>query len=88
MPGTIYSLFYASLLNYDADDDSEMAKKGWLDLNKYGTDTMQDVFKTKYAFYTIIVFSCQFCMLCILLAYNFNQLDTNLMTCVSEWLDT
>jgi hypothetical protein len=40
LAGNIYSLFYVSLINYDADEDSEMSKKGWLDLNKRGTDTM------------------------------------------------
>jgi hypothetical protein len=50
----MYSLFFVSLLNYDGQAD--IADKGWLELNKSGNGTMQDVFKAKYAFYCLFLY--------------------------------
>jgi hypothetical protein len=68
----MYSLFYVSLLNYDGQAD--IADKGWLELNKNGNGTMQDVFKTKYSFYTLTLYFSQMFLALILLYYTTNNL--------------
>jgi len=82
MPNSLYSLFFLTLVNYDGDD-SKLAKKGWLDLDRQEKNTMQDIFTSKYGFYAIFVFSCQWFLTIVLLIYNINSVGTNLKECIS-----
>lgn len=46
--GSVYSLFYISLLDFSKEDDEKIAKKGWLKKNMYGVGTTQDVYMMRY----------------------------------------
>jgi hypothetical protein len=54
LPPSCFSLYFVSLLNYDhlgEDEDCHLVKASWLEKNKLGTETIQDIFAAKYLTY-------------------------------------
>jgi len=80
LKGNMYSMFYVSLINYDAKD-SDLAKKGWLEVNDFGVGSMQDVFKTRYAMYCIFICFSQFYLICIIMQYSCQSLLPQMQDC-------
>jgi len=68
MVPSVFSLYYVSLINFDnmdikSGETKQNVKDSWLQLNKHGNETVQDIYQTKFLMYCFFVwFSIQFLM--------------------------